>query len=164
MKVLAAILPTDLSRAGLNPADVRLDGLRRRHVPLAAGPAAARQARDHVRDTLGSWRVPVDEEVVTLLTSELVTNAIRHTSGRGITLDISWWPDLLRVGVHDSSTAQPVRRDVPPDAETGRGLMLLTALAAEWGVIPDPAGKSVYFTLALAPGVPRPREEQAWGL
>src|SRR5689334_8003456 len=97
MKVLAAILPTDLSPTDLSPAEAGRLGLRRRHVPLAPGPAAASQAREHVRDTLGSWRVPADEEVVTLLTSELVTNAVRHTSGLGITLDISWWPDLLRV-------------------------------------------------------------------
>ena len=41
--------------------------------------------------------------------------------------------------------------------------MLVTALAAEWGVIPDPAGKSVYFTLALAPGRAPARERNRRG-
>jgi hypothetical protein len=35
----------------------------------------------------------------------------------------------------------------PGDAETGRGLMLVATLAAEWGFYRTPAGKAVYFTL-----------------
>jgi hypothetical protein len=33
------------------------------------------------------------------------------------------------------------------DAETGRGLLLVTSLSAEWGFYRTPGGKAVYFTL-----------------
>jgi hypothetical protein len=45
----------------------------------------------------------------------------------------------------------PVLVDSPADAETGRGLMLVATLSAEWGFYRTPAGKAVYFTLALQP-------------
>jgi hypothetical protein len=41
--------------------------------------------------------------------------------------------------------------DVPADAETGRGLMLVASLSAEWGYYRTAAGKAVYFTLACQP-------------
>ena len=36
----------------------------------------------------------------------------------------------------------------PPDAEAGRGLMLLARLATDWGYRETVTGKAVYFTLA----------------
>jgi hypothetical protein len=38
--------------------------------------------------------------------------------------------------------------DVPADAETGRGLLLVATLSAEWGFYRTATGKAVYFTLA----------------
>ena len=57
----------------------------------------------------------------------------------------------LRVDVHDTSRALPVLQDAPADAETGRGLMLVATLSADWGFYRTPAGKAVYFTLAFQP-------------
>ena len=39
--------------------------------------------------------------------------------------------------------------EVPADAETGRGLLLVATLSDEWGFYRTPAGKAVYFTLAF---------------
>jgi hypothetical protein len=39
--------------------------------------------------------------------------------------------------------------DAPVDAEAGRGLMLVASLSSDWGYYRTPAGKAVYFTLAL---------------
>jgi hypothetical protein len=39
--------------------------------------------------------------------------------------------------------------EVPADAETGRGLLLVETLSDEWGCYRTPAGKAVYFTLAF---------------
>ena len=86
-----------------------------------------------------------------LLTSELVTNAIRHETGETVTLAVTCSGDQLRVEVHDTSCFVPVPVDAAPDAETGRGLMLVESLSAEWGCYPTPAGKAVYFTLAFEP-------------
>ena len=53
----------------------------------------------------------------------------------------------LRVDVHDTSRSLPAVAEVPADAETGRGLLLVETLSDEWGFYRTPAGKAVYFTL-----------------
>jgi anti-sigma regulatory factor (Ser/Thr protein kinase) len=154
-------------------AATRPAGVRGCRVRLAAEPAAAGQARSQVRAVICAWDAPVDGDLAVLLTSELVTNAIRHEPGDTITLVISCSADRLRVDVHDTSRALPMLQDVAADVETGRGLMLVATLATEWGFYRGPAGKAVYFALAFQPdaacgGVPAPREgqldTQTWGL
>ena len=123
-------------------------------VRLATGPAASAEARRRVRDAIWSWQVPVDLDVALLLTSELVTNAIRHEAGRGaqaVMLAIASSRGRLRVDVHDTSRSLPAVAEVPADAETGRGLLLVETLSDEWGFYRTPAGKAVYFTLAFEP-------------
>ena len=95
-----------------------------------------------------------------LLTSELVTNAVTHgtpTAGTFVLLTIACDAAWLRVDVHDGSGDLPVRRRRrgPAEAETGRGLLLVTSLSAEWGFYRTPAGKAVYFTLELQRDVPQ---------
>ena len=139
-----------------------------RRIRLTTGPAAAAEARSHVRTAICTWDVPVDPSVALLLTSELVTNAIRHEAGGTVMLAIRCSRRRLRVEVHDTSCSMPVLVDAPADAETGRGLMLVATLAAEWGCYRTPAGKAVYFTLALqpVPAIPAarsPRRDGAQG-
>ncbi len=122
-------------------------------VRLTATLAAAGQARAEVEETLRAWRVPVDQEVAVLLTSELIANAVTHGAGDYVTLAISCDRDEFRVDVHDASGDLPVLADVPADAETGRGLLLVTSLSAEWGYYRTPAGKAVYFVLQLSPDI-----------
>jgi len=124
-------------------------------VRLATGPAAPAEARRRVRDAIRSWQVPVDLDAALLLTSELVTNAIRHEAGQGaqaVMLAIASSRGRLRVDVHDTSRSLPAVAEVPADAETGRGLLLVETLSDEWGFYRTPAGKAVYFTLAFEPG------------
>ena len=121
-------------------------------VRLATGPAAPAEARRRVRDAIRSWRVPVDLDAALLLTSELVTNAVRHEAGQGaqaVVLAIACSRGRLRVDVHDTSRSLPAVAEVPADAETGRGLLLVETLSDEWGCYRTPAGKAVYFTLAF---------------
>jgi hypothetical protein len=125
--------------------------LYRRRVRLATGPAAAGEARRQVQAAIRAWDVPVDPSVAVLLTSELVTNAIRRETTGTVTLAITCSCHQLRVDVFDTSCFLPVVVDAPADAETGRGLMLVATLSADWGFYPTPAGKAVYFTLAFAP-------------
>ena len=154
MNVLAPTRPTEL---------------RGRRVRLTAGPAAAGEARREVREAISAWEIPVDPDVAVLLTSELVTNAIAHEVTGLVVLAITCSRDELRIDVHDTSRSLPMLVDAAVDAETGRGLMLVTTLSAEWGFYRTPAGKAVYFTLASQPDVAEgggrdPQGVQAWGL
>ena len=144
---------------------------RPRRIALTAGPAAAGEARTHVRAAIDAWHVPIDPYVAVLLTSELVTNAIKHKADDNDTvlLVITWAEDQMRIEVHDASRFEPLLVDAPPDAETGRGLMLVDSLSAEWGFRKTAAGKAVYFTLAFQPDVAEgngcgPQGVHAWGL
>ena len=133
------------------PRPAERHGLR---VRLATGPAAAAEARRQVRAAIRSWPVPVDLDVALLLTSELVTNAVRHEAGhraQAVVLDINCSHGRFRVDVHDTSRSLPAVADVPADAETGRGLLLVETLSDEWGFYRTPAGKAVYFTLVSQP-------------
>jgi len=150
-------------------APTRPTGLRGCRVRLTAGPVAAGEARRQVRAAISAWEIPVDPEAAVLLTSELVTNAIAHEVTGIITLAITCPCDQLRVDVHDTSRVLPVLVDAAVDAETGRGLMLVTTLSAEWGFYRTPAGKAVYFTLAFQPDAAEDGGHsllgvQAWGL
>jgi anti-sigma regulatory factor (Ser/Thr protein kinase) len=135
-------------------APTRMTGQCLRRICLPAGPAAAAEARSHVRAAINAWHVPVDPQVAVLLTSELVTNAVRHEAGGEATvlLVVTWAHDLMRVEIHDGSRSEPVLVDAPPDAESGRGLMLVASLSADWGFHKTAAGKAVYFTLASEAG------------
>jgi anti-sigma regulatory factor (Ser/Thr protein kinase) len=140
---------------------------RTRRISLSAAPAAAAKARRHVQATVYAWDVPVDPIVAVLLTSELVTNAIRHELGETVMLIITCTGGHYRVDVHDTSRAVPVLVDGPADTETGRGLLLVSSLSTTWGHYPTPAGKAVYFTLAFGAYLDqdderRPRGDGSW--
>jgi anti-sigma regulatory factor (Ser/Thr protein kinase) len=138
-----------------------------RVVRLAQRLSAVAAARTEVEAAICAWCVPVDPDVAILLTSELVTNAVTHATSRSrraarrgfaaeaVLLVIAADDDGLRVDVHDGSGDLPVLGDCPADAdaETGRGLLLVTSLAAEWGFYRTPGGKAVYFTLEAQPDV-----------
>jgi serine/threonine-protein kinase RsbW len=88
-----------------------------------------------------------DEAV--LLTSELATNAVLHTtSGNGgvFRVVVCLAGDGVRIEVHDggSDTAPDVH---PPGAprESGSGLFLVEAIADRWGHHGGPGGRVVWF-------------------
>ncbi|WP_372441041.1 ATP-binding protein [Actinacidiphila acididurans] len=92
-------------------------------------------------------------ETAVLLVSELVTNAVRHSrvAGRYILARCVLREDALRVEVGDAGDGVPVVRAAGDEAEGGRGLALVDALAAKWGTEPRAygIGKTVWFELAL---------------
>lgn len=53
----------------------------------------------------------------------------------------------LRVEVTDGSSRRPVRREIDGEVTSGRGLVLLDALASDWGVEPRGDSKCVWFDL-----------------
>ncbi|SOD73079.1 anti-sigma regulatory factor (Ser/Thr protein kinase) [Jatrophihabitans sp. GAS493] len=86
-----------------------------------------------------------------LLVSELVTNALRH--GRPeILLSVHPDPPGIAVAVGDRGDADavaPVAADPERPRVGGRGLMIVNAIAARWGVSRNypPPGKTVWFQL-----------------
>jgi len=116
---------------------------------LNAAPTAPADARNLVMAAVSDWNVPVDPHIAALLTSELVTNAIRYEKGDTIKLFVTCSCGHLRVYVHDTSRSAPIPLEAPVDAEAGRGLMLVASLSTDWGHYRTPVGKAVYFTLAF---------------
>lgn len=99
--------------------------------------------------------VPEDlRQTATLLTSELVTNAVLHTA-TDVTVTAEVAPGSVRVEVADGSTELPTIKDYGADAATGRGLTVLDSLADQWGTRIDDLGKVVWFELGAPPGVGR---------
>jgi anti-sigma regulatory factor (Ser/Thr protein kinase) len=121
---------------------------------LAAGPASAGRARTAVRSALAAWGMDDPSGDAELLASELVANAAEHTGSQqiGLVLRRHAEPGRRRgitCEVTDTSPAMPRRRDPGPDAERGRGLAIVAALAHSSGVRATQAGKTSWFTLAL---------------
>lgn len=156
MTPVAPTIPPSPARPSARPDRPVLSesrGRRERRVRLAAKLAAASAARAEAEAAIRAWRLPVDPDVAVLLTSELVSNAITHGVGP-VTLVINSNETGLRVTVHDGSANLPVLADVPPEAEAGRGLLLVASLSAEWGSYRTARGKAVYFTLGFPLDVP----------
>ncbi len=88
-----------------------------------------------------------------LMVSELVTNAILH-GGEGALLTLVVADLKLRAEVRDSSPALPVVRSYSDTATTGRGMVIVDALAAAWGSFAVDGGKVVWFELATGDRAP----------
>lgn len=140
------------------PAPVSAEATRQlhTHLELAAMPSAVPCARGHVRAVALEWGLKALADTSELLASELVTNAVRasgwlRTPGQPV---IRLWTisdrRSLVIHVWDASSKMPVRRDGSPDQDGGRGLMLVQALAAEWGCYWQASGKVVWAQITQA--------------
>jgi hypothetical protein len=144
-------------------APTRPTELRRHRLRLTREPIAVAEARRQVRAAIDAWRVSVDPDIAVLLTSDLVTSMIMHGDGEAIMLAVRCSRGYLRVDVYDTSSSLPVAADEPARTETGRGLVLIAALSAEWGSFRTPAGEAAYFTLACQPDLPGAGDRAAAG-
>jgi two-component sensor histidine kinase len=124
-----------------------------------AHPTSVWRARHAVAEALPSVLRPHLGEDLGLLTSELVTNAIRYgaCSGDDELVELVLWPadGHYWLAVSDPGTDTRVPMLTHPDAntETGRGLLLVDHLAAAWTVRPRPTrGTSVIAGLPLQQG------------
>ena len=102
-------------------------------------------ARRVVTDACRAAGMPQDAiDTAVLLTSEAVTNAVVH--GRGdVRLGVTATADRVRIEVGDDGGHAPAPRPAGPDAVDGRGLHLIDALAGQWGVREERAGKTVWL-------------------
>ena len=88
--------------------------------------------------------------VLELLSSEVITNAVRH--GRGeVVVSVVRGDTTVRVAVTDAGDGVPAPRLPADDEVTGRGMMLVAALSEDWGVEHHPSGGTcVWFTVPRA--------------
>src|SRR5579859_7939852 len=131
---------------------IPLTDLRQRRVRLTREPLAARRARGQVRAAVRAWAVPVDPDIAVLLTSDLVTEAIVHGNGQSVTLGIRYLRAALRVDVYHAGPPQLPGTAAPAGATPAgacHGLVLVAALATEWGAFRTPGGRAMYFTLGF---------------
>ncbi|MDT7547779.1 MAG: hypothetical protein QOE84_173 [Actinomycetota bacterium] len=111
-------------------------------------PSACTAARHAVRDfcvARGLGHLAHDAE---LLTSELVTNAVRHAL-TVITVRAVHRESNLLLNVTDDglASAELTSALAAPSAEHGRGLFVVNSLASDWGVIHAEEGKTAWFLL-----------------
>lgn len=111
---------------------------------LAAEVQSAGSARRFVETTLEEWDCADSLEIVKLLVSELVTNAVLH-AGSDAEVVVQLTPTVLHVEVIDDSPVMPVLREPGSSDTSGRGLALVDNFASAWGTRPLIHGKSVWF-------------------
>jgi serine/threonine-protein kinase RsbW len=111
---------------------------------FACRPAAVSAARALVRTTLDG-RASELIEAAELMTSELASNCVRHAE-TDFEVRICTREEV-RIEVRDSGTGSPRVLSPTPSEPSGRGLMIVEAMSRRWGVISEPTGKVVWFTL-----------------
>ena len=116
-----------------------------------------RDAPRTARQAFVSFCAGLDRAVTTtgeLLVSEVVTNAVLHGPADGeatIALHFATVGDVVQVEVRDEGPGfDPVLRHASPDAESGRGLQIVEALAEAWGV-DEGRPTRVWFELPAEP-------------
>ncbi|MFJ2261403.1 ATP-binding protein [Streptomyces sp. NPDC087844] len=126
---------------------------------LSSTRRGARLARLLVVEQLRAWPVsPGVADRAEQIVAELAANAALHGCVQGrdfqlrLTLDTA--TDTVRIAVTDARgewlPALSVDFETPPDSESGRGLILVTALADRWGTDPyPPSGKTVWAECAM---------------
>ncbi|MFF8590887.1 ATP-binding protein [Streptomyces sp. NPDC015220] len=121
---------------------------------FSSTPRGARLARRLVAHRLDAWGFPYGgdvSEALTLVAAELVSNAVRHghVAGRDFAVRLIALEGVVRVEVSDARGERvPLlsHREPPGDVESGRGLLLVAALADRWGAMPrvNGPGKTVW--------------------
>ncbi|MEV6740598.1 ATP-binding protein [Streptomyces sp. NPDC051104] len=143
---------------------------------LSSTRRGARLARLLAYEQLRSWELsPTVTERAEQIVAELAANAVLHGRVQGRDFRLALTLDhpaagVLRIAVTDARGDRlPTAVDdfvTTHDSETGRGLLLVTALADRWGTEPyPPGGKTVWAELSSVPasrgsGTVRRRDHQ----
>jgi anti-sigma regulatory factor (Ser/Thr protein kinase) len=124
---------------------------------LPYAPASAAVARAAVHNALNRHGiVPMRRDDAALVVSELVSNSVRHARARQdgtLLVSLRLMPEELIVEVTDGGGGEPVMQAAAADAATGRGLVVIDALARRWGTRYDAAGTTVWAVLRLPAGM-----------
>ena len=97
--------------------------------------------------SLRYWGFDAVAESAELLISELVTNALQHGRGTSVGFSISCDGATVRIEVEDDSPERAIHQQPALEAESGRGMWLVTEIADAWGTSPD--GKRTWCELEV---------------
>ncbi|MET7718278.1 ATP-binding protein [Streptomyces sp. NPDC005407] len=123
---------------------------------LAGTDGEVSPVRRKVVEQVRAWGVPLDDEtadVIRLVASELITNAVVHGEGP-VTVALYHRPGSLVIDVLDANPVAPKTSCAEADDESGRGLELVDVLAVRSGWEPSDRGKHVWAELALPKPAP----------
>lgn len=126
---------------------------------LVAVPESVGRARAFTAATLRLWGAVDVLDDALLVSSELVTNAVRatgRTAEQRLAVQLRVAGRSLYVEVWDSAPGVPMPNHADADAEEGRGLCLVAALATRWGTCRPRAGGKVVWAELPMPGVLEP--------
>ncbi|MET8623357.1 SpoIIE family protein phosphatase [Kitasatospora sp. NPDC004669] len=142
--VLGTMLPThpqdDIALLVARTRVLAPDQVAQWHVP--SDPAAVRTVRAQVAARLADWGLDEAAFVTELILSELVTNAIRYSSGP---IKVRLLRDrTLICEVSDGSSTSPHLRYAATEDEGGRGLFLVAQFADRWGTRYTATGKVIW--------------------
>ncbi|MFD5424003.1 ATP-binding protein [Streptomyces sp. NPDC127084] len=123
---------------------------------LSSTRRGARLARHLAVHRCHTWGIPYSSELsdnAALIVAELAANAVTHgrVAGRDFELRLLLGSGTLRIEVADARGERAPVAAVPSaaDSETGRGLLLVDALASDWGTTQRVVGKTVWAELPL---------------
>jgi anti-sigma regulatory factor (Ser/Thr protein kinase) len=130
-----------------------------RELMLIPGPQSVRMAREFTTATLRGWKLDGLVEEAVIVASELVTNAIRHgmcwsgTDGQTAGVELAWQREADRIVcvVTDCTSMPPVLEQADMSSESGRGLQVVSTLAAAWGWVVLGAREKAVWATFLAP-------------
>jgi anti-sigma regulatory factor (Ser/Thr protein kinase) len=113
---------------------------------IAGGPDAPSEARTALRRF--HPELPPDVmQVVVLLASELVSNAVRHADAASVAIRFSVLPDRIRVEVCDEGPGfEPDPAKIDAGGVGGWGLHLVDELSDRWGMVDGP-GTRIWFEI-----------------
>ncbi|MEU2895071.1 ATP-binding protein [Streptomyces sp. NPDC001273] len=129
---------------------------------FASSPRGAQLARRFAVRCMEAWGHPPASDVscaIALVVGELAANAVRHGRvpghGFGLRLTLDEVAGLVRVEVADAAATRLPPASAPsscPEGESGRGLLLVKALAVRWGSAPRrPVGKTMWAEVSTDP-------------
>ncbi|MFD0691348.1 ATP-binding protein [Actinomadura fibrosa] len=133
---------------------VYIEPLDRPHVALDLEPVdtAVCVAREVLKVALDDWGAAHLKDDAVLIASELVTNALRHAGLISFRACLDA-PGRVTLEVWDDDPAPPLAAAIDLGSEHGRGLLIVGALAADWGWRPLSCGKVVWAIISELPAV-----------
>ena len=110
-------------------------------------PASVARIRRFTTDACRTSAPGADRDTVSLLVSEVATNALVHGTGQ-VLVRVVPTAGGVRIEVVDGSPSLPRPRDATVMDEGGRGLALVEALSSSWGAERSDSGKTVWFEVS----------------